>query len=245
VMLFLCGQLGMEGGRTQAVHFRGEAIGALPMQERMTLSNMTAELGGQTGLCDPDETTAAFIRAAGSDPGDVAGWQSDPDAVPSERHRFDASALSPQVAAPHSPANAAPVADHGNVTIDVAHIGACTGAKLVDLRMAASVLKGRKVDPAVSLLVAPASRRDQDAAAKEGTLQVLIDAGATLLPNACGMCAGYNGTLAENVTCISSIARNFKGRMGTASANIYLGSPYTVAASAVRGRISDPREMLS
>jgi 3-isopropylmalate/(R)-2-methylmalate dehydratase large subunit len=115
----------------------------------------------------------------------------------------------------------------------------------VDLRMAASVLKGRKVDPGVSLLVAPASRRDQEAAANEGTLQVLVEAGATLLPNACGMCAGYNGTLQENVTCISSIARNFKGRMGTASANIYLGSPYTVAASAVRGRISDPRELLS
>ena len=244
VMLFLCGQLGMEGGRTQAVHFRGEAIRGLPMQERMTLSNMTAELGGQTGLCDPDETTASFIRAAGAEPGDIACWQSDADATPAERHRFDASALTPQVAAPHSPANAAPVADHGAVKIDVAHIGACTGAKLVDLRMAASVLKGRKVDPGVSLLVAPASRRDQEAAANEGTLQVLVEAGATLLPNACGMCAGYNGTLQENVTCISSIARNFKGRMGTASANIYLGSPYTVAASAVRGRISDPRELL-
>ena len=106
------------------------------------------------------------------------------------------SALTPQVAAPHSPANAAPVADHGAVKIDVAHIGACTGAKLVDLRMAASVLKGRKVDPGVSLLVAPASRRDQEAAANDGTLQILVDAGATLLPNACGMCAGYNGTLA-------------------------------------------------
>jgi 3-isopropylmalate/(R)-2-methylmalate dehydratase large subunit len=245
VMLFLCGQLGMEGGRTQAVHFRGEAIRGLPMQERMTLANMTAELGGQTGLCDPDETTAAFIRAAGADPGDITQWQSDADATPAERHRFDASALTPQVAAPHSPANAAPVADHGAVKIDVAHIGACTGAKIVDLRMAASVLKGRKVDPGVSLLVAPASRRDQETAEREGTLQILIDAGAKLLPNACGMCAGYNGTLEENVTCISSIARNFKGRMGTASANIYLGSPYTVAASAVRGRISDPREMLS
>ena len=244
VMLFLCGALGMEGGRTQAVHFRGDAIRALGMQERMTLANMTTELGGQTGLCDPDETTAAFIRAAGAEPGDIALWQPDPDAKASERHRFDANSLSPQVAAPHSPANAAPVADHGAVRIDVAHIGACTGAKLADLRMAAAVLKGRKVDPNVSLLVAPASRRDQEAAAQDGTLQIIVDAGAKLLPNACGMCAGYNGTLAENVTCISSIARNFKGRMGTPSANIYLGSPYTVAASALRGRITDPREFL-
>jgi 3-isopropylmalate/(R)-2-methylmalate dehydratase large subunit len=245
VMLFLCKQLGMDGGRTQAVHFRGEAIAALGMQERMTLANMTAEIGGQTGLCDPDETTAAYLRTAGADPGDIARWRSDDDAIPAERHGFDAAALSPQVAAPHSPANAAPVADHGTVKIDVAHIGACTGAKLADLRMAAAVLKGRKVDANVALLVAPASRRDQDAAASDGTLQIILDAGAKLLPNACGMCAGYNGTLQENVTCISSIARNFKGRMGTPSANIYLGSPYTVAASAVRGRIADPREFLA
>jgi len=245
VMLYLCGQLGMEGGRTQAVHFRGEAIRSLDMQERMTLSNMTAELGGQAGLVDPDETTAAFIHAAGAEPGDIAQWRSDPDAAPSERHRYDAAALGPQVAAPHSPANAAPVGDFGSVAIDVAHVGACTGAKIVDLRMAARVLKGRKVASNVSMLVAPASRRDQEAAARDGTLQILVDAGAKLLPNACGMCAGYGGgALEENATCLSSIARNFKGRMGTASARIYLGSPYTVAASAVRGRITDPREML-
>lgn len=244
-MLFLCGQLGMEGGRTQAVHFRGDAISGLSMQERMTLSNMTAELGGQTGLVDPDETTAAFIRAAGADPGDIARWQSDPDAVPSERHRFDADTLTPQVAAPHSPANAAPATEHDGVAIAMAHIGACTGAKLVDLRMAAQVLRGRKVAQGVTLLVAPASKRDQDAAAQEGTLQVLLDAGASLLPNACGLCAGYGGAIPEDVTCISSIARNFKGRMGPTSAKIYLGSPYTVAASAVRGRITDPREMLA
>jgi 3-isopropylmalate/(R)-2-methylmalate dehydratase large subunit len=243
-MLFLCGQLGMEGGRTQAVHFSGDAIRSLGMQERMTLSNMAAELGAQAGLVDPDETTAAFIRAAGAEPGDIAGWQSDPDAKPAEHHRYDADTLSPQVAAPHSPANAAPAGDYDAVAIDVAHIGACTGAKIVDLRMAATVLRGRKVDPRVSLLVAPASRRDQEAAAQDGTLQILIDAGAKLLPNACGMCAGYSGSLDENVTCISSIARNFKGRMGTPTARIYLGSPYTVAASAVRGRICDPREML-
>jgi 3-isopropylmalate/(R)-2-methylmalate dehydratase large subunit len=216
----------------------------MSMQERMTLANMTAELGGQTGLVDPDETTAAFILAAGADPGDIACWQSDADAKPAEHHRFDAAALAPQVAAPHSPANAAPVAEHASVPIDVAHVGACTGAKLVDLRMAAQVLKGRRVHPGVSLLIAPASRREQEAARQEGTLQILLDAGAKLLPNACGMCAGYGGSLNEDVTCISSIARNFRGRMGPQSARIYLGSPYTVAASAVRGHITDPRELL-
>jgi 3-isopropylmalate/(R)-2-methylmalate dehydratase large subunit len=246
VMLFLCGQLGMEGGRTQAVHFRGDAIRSLGMQERMTLANMTAEFGGQAGLIDPDETTAAYVRAAGADPGDVTRWQSDPDAKPTELHQYNASTLAPQVAAPHSPANARSVAEQEPVRIDVAHIGACTGAKVTDLRMAAQILKGRTVAAGVSLLVAPASRRDQEAAARDGTLQVLLDAGAKLLPNACGMCAGYGGgALEENATCISSIARNFKGRMGTPSARIYLGSPYTVAASAVRGLITDPREMLS
>jgi 3-isopropylmalate/(R)-2-methylmalate dehydratase large subunit len=244
-MLFLCGRLGMEGGRSQAVQYGGEAIGALPMQERMTLSNMTAELGGQTGLIAPDKTTATYLRAAGADPGDLARWQGDADASPAEHHRFDAGALAPQVAAPHSPANAAPAADYGPTPIDVAYVGACTGAKLVDLRMAAAVLKGRTVAPGVSLLVAPASRRDQDAAAADGTLAILEAAGARLLPNACGICAGYGGTLGEDVTCISSTARNFKGRMGAASSRVYLGSPYTVAASAVAGRIVDPREMLA
>jgi len=243
IMLFLCAKLGMEGGRTQAVHFRGEGIRSLGMQERMTLANMTAEIGGQTGLVDPDDTTAAFIRRAGAEPGDILRWQSDADAKPSEHHRFDAGTLVPQVAAPHSPANAAAVTEHQSVPIEVAHIGACTGAKIADLRMAAQILKGRKAS--VSLLVAPASRRDQEAAARDGTLQILVEAGAKLLPNACGMCAGYGGALDEDVTCISSIARNFKGRMGPSSARIYLGSPYTVAASAVRGRITDPRELLS
>lgn len=244
-MLFLCGRMGMEGGRGQAVQYAGAAIRALPMQERMTLANMTAELGGQTGLIAPDETTAAYLRAAGADHGDLKPWQDEGEVAAAEHHRFDAGALAPQVAAPHSPANAAPVGDYESTTIDVAYVGACTGAKLVDLRMAAQVLRGRKVAPDVSLMVAPASRHDQEAAAAEGVMAILEEAGARFFPNACGICAGYGGTLAENTTCISSTARNFKGRMGAASAKVYLGSPYTVAASAVVGRIADPRPLLA
>ena len=128
----------------------------------------------------------------------------------------------------------------------MAYIGACTGAKLVDLRMAAAVLKGRNTAPGVSLLVAPASRRDQEEAAQEGTLGILEEAGARLLPNACGICAGYgDALLGEDVVCISSTARNFKGRMGAPSSRVYLASPYTVAASAVSGRIADPRLFLA
>jgi 3-isopropylmalate/(R)-2-methylmalate dehydratase large subunit len=158
---------------------------------------------------------------------------------------LEAAELPPQVAAPHSPENAAPVATHAGVAIDQAYIGACTGAKLTDLRMAAEVLRGRKVAPGVRLLVAPASTRVTREAAADGTLATMTEAGAILLPTGCGACAGFGaGVLGEDETCIASTARNFKGRMGAASARVYLGSPYTVAASAVAGRISDPRELL-
>jgi 3-isopropylmalate/(R)-2-methylmalate dehydratase large subunit len=245
VMLFLCGQLGMEGGRTQAVHYRGEAIGALPMQERMTLSNMAAELGAQAGLIGADETTAAYLSAAGVSPDQVSDLRGDADSHVAEQHVFDAGALAPQVAAPHSPANAAPVEEHAGTTIDVAYIGACTGAKLEDLRMAAEVLRGRRAAKSVDLVCAPASLRDQEIARAEGTLGAILDAGARLIANACGICAGYgDNRLGEGVVAMSSTARNFKGRMGAASSKVYLGSPYTTAASAIEGRIADPRPYL-
>jgi 3-isopropylmalate/(R)-2-methylmalate dehydratase large subunit len=245
MMLFLCARLGMDGGRYQAVEYAGEAVRALPMQERMTLSNMAAELGAQTGLIEADATTAAFLRAAGVASSDATHWRGDDDAQPAEHHVFDASALAPQVAAPHSPANAAAIDEHAGVKIDVAYIGACTGAKLEDLRMAAVVLRGRKVAPAVELLVAPASLRDQETAQADGTLRALTEAGGSLLPNACGICAGYGDTrFGENIVAISSTARNFKGRMGAPSSQVYLASPYTTAASAIEGRIADPRPYL-
>jgi 3-isopropylmalate/(R)-2-methylmalate dehydratase large subunit len=160
-------------------------------------------------------------------------------------HDFDADALSPQLAAPHSPARGVPLAEHRDTRIDVAYIGACTGAKIDDLRFAAQVLRGHRVAEGVQLMVAPASHGDRDEAERDGTLQVLRDAGAMLLPSACGACAGFGDTLGEAKTVISSTARNFKGRMGPASTQVYLGSPYTVAASALRGRITDPREVLA
>jgi 3-isopropylmalate/(R)-2-methylmalate dehydratase large subunit len=244
IMLFLCGKFGMDGGRYQAVEFGGSAIRALSMQERMTMANMTAELGGQVGLIAPDETTRQFLDAAGARDVEIAGWQSDADAPVVEHHTFNAATLEPQVAAPHSPANSRSVNDYDEV-IDIAYIGACTGAKLDDLRAAASVLRGKKVAKHLQLLVAPASKQDQSAAESEGVMQVLIDAGARVLPNACGVCAGYSDDrFGENVRVISSTARNFKGRMGAPSSQVFLASPYTVAASAVAGRIADPRRML-
>ena len=245
MMLFLCGELGMDAGNYKSVEFDGAAVSALPQVERMVLSNMAAELGGKVGLIAPDDITMDYIaKAGGTVEPDWRRWQSDAGAAFEAVHRYDAAALAPQVAAPHSPENAAPVGEHRGVAVDQAYIGACTGAKLTDLRMAASVLRGRKVAKGVRLLVAPASARVTQQASADGTLATLTDAGAILLPSGCGACAGYGaGILAEDEVCISSTARNFKGRMGHATSKVYLASPYTVAASAVAGRIADPREV--
>jgi 3-isopropylmalate/(R)-2-methylmalate dehydratase large subunit len=245
MMLALCGRIGLDGGGYQALQYVGDAVTALPMQERMTLCNMAPEVGAQTGLVAPDALTRAWLEAAGVRDAEIAPWQGDAGAPVGETLRFDAAALEPQVAAPHSPANALPVGRHAGTRIDTAYIGACTGAKIEDLRLAARVLRGRRVAPTVRFVVAPASARDQAVAAREGTLQVLLDAGATLLPNSCGMCAGYGAErLGEDEVAIASTARNFKGRMGAASSQVYLGSPCTVAASALVGAICDPREFL-
>jgi len=248
MMLFLCGRLGMAGGNYQAIEYGGSAVAALGMQERMTLSNMTAELGGQVGLIAPDQVTADWLLSVGvaSEKIDLAAWQSDPGAPALARHELDAAQLQPQVAAPGSPANAANVDTFAAQAINVAYIGACTGAKLEDLRMAAQILGGRRIAKGVDLMVAPASRRDEDTARKEETLELLLSAGAKLLPNACNVCAGYGADrFDEHAVVISSTARNFKGRMGHADAKVFLGSPWTVAASAVTGRITDPRELLA
>lgn len=245
--LAMIGRFGMNGGRYQAVEFCGEAVRALSMQERMTLSNMSAELGSQVGLVAPDQTTLDYLHAAGVAGArelDLAQWRTDADAEV-ELHAFDADMLAPQVAAPHSPANAAPVGDYPPTPIQAAYIGACTGAKLEDLRAAAEVLKGRRVAGGVTLMVAPASRRDQRQAQEEGVMDVLVQAGAQVLPTSCGACSGYGGSIPEGANVMSTTARNFKGRMGSETAQVYLASPYSVAAAALTARITDPREVLA
>lgn len=243
MMLALIGRFGMNGGGYQAVEFAGDAVRALPMHERMTLANMSAELGAQVGLIAPDEVTRDWLAAHGAPGVDSEPWFSDEGSA-DEEHVFDASALQPQVAAPFSPANTRAAGELSGVAIQTAYIGACTGAKLEDLRYAAQVLRGRHVAAGVRLLVAPASHADRDEARREGTWQVLADAGAELLPSACGVCAGYGDSFGPDETVISSTARNFKGRMGPPSTQVYLASAYTVAASALAGRITDPREVL-
>ena len=245
--LHLVGRFGMNGGQYQAIEFCGEAVQALSMQERMTLSNMSAEMGAQVGLIAPDDTTRQWLAATGEPAAqalDLSGCAGDEGAA-ATTHVFDAATLAPQVAAPHSPANTRAVGEFDQVRVDVAYIGACTGAKLDDLRAAAQVFKGAKVAAGVRLMVAPASLQDQAQAEAEGVMAVLRQAGADVLPTSCGACSGYGGSIPDGANVIATTARNFKGRMGSATAQVYLASPYTVAASALRGLISDPREVMA
>ena len=246
IMLFLCAELGM-GNEGVVFEYCGQAIAAMPMAERMVLCNMAAELGAETGIVAADATTLAALAAAGKPfQGDITHWQSDPGARYVAEYRFDAAALAPQVAAPHSPANTRAVTEYPATRVDQAYIGACTGAKLSDLHMAARIVRGRKVAAGTRLLVAPASAATVAQATADGTLQTLTEAGAIILPSGCGACAGMGaGMLAAGETCIASTARNFKGRMGSSQSDVYLASPYSVAAAAITGTLRDPRELLA
>lgn len=245
MMLHMIGQFGTNGANYGAVEFTGAAVSALSMQERMTLSNMSAELGAQVGLIAPDQTTVDYLASVGVDePIDLDYWRTD-DNAQREVRSFGADSLSPMVAAPHSPDNVHSVDEMHGTPVQVAYIGACTGAKLDDLRAAACVLKGQRVDSGVRLMVAPATLRDQQDAQDEGIMDILIDAGAQVFATSCGACSGYGNALKGATNVISSTARNFKGRMGSAETQVYLASPYTVAASALAGRIADPRIMLA
>ncbi len=244
MMLHMIGRFGMNGGEYQAIEFCGEAVKALSMQERMTMSNMSAEMGSQVGLIEPDQVTRDWLANTGAKDVQIEGWHTD-EGAEAVAHEFDAATLVPQVAAPHSPANTKSVAEFKNTPIQVAYIGACTGAKLEDLRAAAQVLRGQQLPAGVRLMVAPASLQDQAQAESEGVMQTLRQSGAEVLPTSCGACSGYGGSIPDGANVIATTARNFKGRMGSATAQVYLASPYTVAASALRGSISDPREVLA
>jgi 3-isopropylmalate/(R)-2-methylmalate dehydratase large subunit len=246
ILLKLCATLGMNNDY-KVIEYAGTTVAAMSMSERLTLCNMAAELGAKTGVVPPDAMTLADLAAKGVM---VESWRaqlnSDADACFEAMHCFDAAALIPQVAAPHTPANSHAVTDTEKRKLDQAYLGACTGAKESDLRMAAEVLKGRKVAKGTRLLIAPASTQTTAKLAADGTLAILLEAGAQMLPTGCGACAGYGaGVLADGEVGIASTARNFKGRMGSAKADVYLASPYTVAASAVKGEIADPRDFLT
>ncbi len=244
VMLKLLADLGM-ANEYVVFEYQGPGVAAMPMEERFVLCNMSAELGGKTGIVPPDETTLAALAANGVEVD--AAWlslRSDPEAV-SRQIVVQAGALAPPWPSRIAPPRPSRWSDApGNGSIRPTSVPAPAPSS-PDLRMAAAVLRGRRVAPGTRLLVAPASQRTWQAAAADGTLRILSEAGAILLPSGCGACAGLGaGLLAAGETCIASTARNFKGRMGSPEASVFLGSPYTVAASAIAGRIADPREFL-
>jgi 3-isopropylmalate/(R)-2-methylmalate dehydratase large subunit len=245
LLLCLLARLGMNNDYL-VIEFTGSAVANLSMQERMTLCNMAAELGCKTGLIAPDAMTYAALHGAGVPTlPNAPNLHSDAHAHYAKDITIDLCALTPMVAAPHSPANVHAVQTLAGQRLDQCYLGACTGAKLEDLQMAARVLSGHQVAASTRLLIAPASAQTTLAASRDGTLATLLAAGAILLPTGCGACAGLGaGLLAAGEVCIASTARNFKGRMGALDSQVYLASPYTVAASAIRGAIADPREFI-
>ncbi len=242
VSLKTIGTIGHAGATYQAVEYAGQTIHAMCMDERMAITNMAVEMGAKVGLMPVDAVTKEYLAARGITeyPADT----SDPDAVFRKEYSFGASALAPQIACPHGVDQ---VTEAANVQepIHQAYLGSCTGGRLNDIRQAAQLLQGRKIAKGVRMLVSPASCSIWKQADEAGYLRTLADAGAIILAPTCGVCVGlHSGLLAAGETCISSSNRNFIGRMGSKESRIFLGSPLTVAASAVTGHITDPRTLL-
>ncbi len=250
VILHIIGDLRADGATYCSVEFAGAAIDALSVAGRMTLTNMAAEMGAKNAVIAPDATTYKWLadRVPGQDARALRyAWeaiQPDADAAYAQVLAYDVSDLAPQIARPHTVDNVVPVTEIAGTRIDQALIGTCTNGRLEDLRAAADLLRGRHIAPDVRLLVLPASRTVLLAAIEQGIIRDLVTAGATLLNPGCGPCLGaHEGCMAPGEATISTANRNFKGRMGSKDAAIYLGSPATVAASALTGVITDPREI--
>jgi 3-isopropylmalate/(R)-2-methylmalate dehydratase large subunit len=243
VTLHMLGRLGAEGANYRALEYCGTAVAAMEMDDRMTLSNHAAELGAKAALLEADEKTLAWLKAHGArPPGKVTA---DADARYAERIEIDATQLPPQVARRHEVDDIAGVTEVKGQKINVALIGTCTNGRLDDIRQAAAVLKGRHIAKGVRMIITPASRQVYLAAAREGLIEVLTMAGASVEAAGCGTCVNITGHLisGDGEVVISSANRNFKGRLGNANSEIWLGSAATVAASALTGFISDPREV--
>ncbi len=242
VILYIIGLLRADGADYCSVEFTGEAIAAMSVSERMTLTNMSAEMGAKNAVIEPDEKTLTWLAGRTSQP--FTPIYADADAAYARIIELDASTLAPQVARPHTVDNVAPVMDVAGKHIDQVVLGTCTNGRLDDLRAAAEILRGRHIAPGVRLLLLPASREVLQAALAEGLIGDLIAAGATLLNPGCGPCLGaHQGCMAPGEATLSTSNRNFKGRMGSKDAAIYLGSPATATASALTGVITDPREV--
>lgn len=242
LILHLIGLLRADGADYCSVEFAGEAIAAMSVSERMTLTNMSAEMGAKNAVVEPDEKTLAWLAGRVAQP--FTPVYADADAVYARVIALDAGALAPQIARPHTVDNVVPVTEVAGTRIDQVVLGTCTNGRLEDLRAAAQILRGKHIAPGVRMLVLPASREVLQAALAEGVIADLIAAGATLLNPGCGPCLGaHQGCMAPGEATLSTSNRNFRGRMGSKDAAIYLGSPATAAASALTGVITDPREL--
>jgi len=240
LILHIISLIGVDGALYKAMEFCGEVIDNLSVEARMTLCNMAVEAGAKSGIINPDQKTVEYVQTRTNQPFEL--HVSDPDAEYSQIIEIDVSNLEPVVATPHLPSNGKPVTTLGNIAVDQAYLGSCTNGRIEDLRIAAAILKGRQIAPNTRMIVVPATTAIWKQANREGLLEIFTDAGATISAPTCGAClGGHMGVLAAGERCISSTNRNFVGRMGSPQSEVYLASPATVAASAIAGKIADPR----
>ncbi|HEC57495.1 MAG TPA: 3-isopropylmalate dehydratase large subunit [Candidatus Syntrophoarchaeum butanivorans] len=241
IILHIIGDIGVSGSLYKAQEFYGSAIRSLSIADRITICNMAVEAGAKAGIIPPDDSTFEYLR--GRVRGVYTPVYADEDAEYEDTFTYDASEIPPTVARPFLPENTIPAREL-DVAIDQAYLGSCTNGRIEDLRVAASILRGRKVSRDVRMIIVPASQKVYLQALKEGLIEVFLSAGAFVSGPTCGAClGGYMGVLGEGEVCVASTNRNFIGRMGHKDSLVYLASPAVVAASAIRGRITDPNDL--
>jgi 3-isopropylmalate/(R)-2-methylmalate dehydratase large subunit len=248
IILTIIGQIGVDGALYKVMEYAGDTLNRLSMEARMTLTNMAAEAGAKTGVINPDQVTLDYLQARRTLPAEAASylsWRSDDDAKYEQTIEIRVDQLEPIVAFPFLPSNTHRISEVGKVRIDQAYLGSCTNARIEDLRVAAQIMKGHKVAKGVRAILVPATTDIWKQANKEGLFDIFAEAGWVISTATCGACLGASmGVLGQKEVCISSTNRNFVGRMGHPTAEVYLASPATVAASAIAGQIADPRELL-
>lgn len=243
LILSIIGNIGADGATYKAVEFCGEGVSKISIDGRMTIANMSVEMGAKTGIVQTDKVTIDYLKKTGRS---LLLIESDPEARYERTLRFDASKLEPMIAAPFQVDNVMEVDEVEGVEIDQAFLGSCTNGRMEDLRAAANIMRKRKAHPRVRFIVIPASMEVYREALREGILETFVSSGAVICNPTCGPCLGMSqGVLAADEVCVSSSNRNFVGRMGDKTSRVYLASPTTVAASAVAGKITDPRRMRS
>ena len=242
VMLNIIGMSGVDGALYKSMEFTGEGIKNLTMDDRFTICNMAIEAGGKNGIFPVDDLAVQYMKEHAKR--EFTVYEADPDAEYDEVYTIDLSELKPTVAFPHLPENTKTIGSFGDITVDQSVIGSCTNGRIDDMRIAAKVMKGRKVAKNVRCIVIPATQEIYLQAMREGLLEIFIEAGAIVSTPTCGPClGGYMGILAAGERCISTTNRNFVGRMGHVDSEVYLASPAIAAASAITGKISAPEEL--